>query len=473
MQKFEEFSAMSGLKVNNMKSHMFFGATSALTKQFLQQSEDFKEGTLPVRYLGLPLVSTRLSIADCQVLIDKVHNRISSWAAKLLSYAGRVQLISSVILHLQVYWCGAFILPRKVQKTIEAACRNFLWGGNWESNSMALVSWNDVCTPKVEGGLGLKQLKAWNRAALSKKIWEICFKKDDLWVEWASTVLLKGKCIWRVSIPTDCSWSWKHILKTREVVRHCIRVMVGDGRTTSLFYDLWFGDSRLCDLIAEDDIGVWGADLTVHDWKHNSTWRIPDSFCRRYPTLAQQIQAQQLRTGEDTIQWTLSSGQFTISSCYEELRIPNPSVSWNNVVWSSFPRHNFLLWLVVKGRLKTKYFLARRGVQVDQTCCLCLASTESCPHLFFECPFSCAVWKSVLEKLNIRRMPHCWGREWIWVQRKCKGRSQDKKIDAAACSAAVYFIWKDRNLRIFQNQCNPVQTTLHCILDYLRCQFSL
>jgi hypothetical protein len=46
------------------------------------------EGTFPVRYLGVPLISKSLLAADCSVLGDKITARIESWLSRHLSFAG-------------------------------------------------------------------------------------------------------------------------------------------------------------------------------------------------------------------------------------------------------------------------------------------------------------------------------------------------------------------------------------------------
>lgn len=107
-----EFSETSGLKMNPAKSHMFFGGTSTQMKQSILQQLTFVEEKLPVRYDGLPLISTRLSYADCKPVRHSLHASINSWASKFLSYAGgRVQLVNSVLFQLQTYWCDALLLP--------------------------------------------------------------------------------------------------------------------------------------------------------------------------------------------------------------------------------------------------------------------------------------------------------------------------------------------------------------------------
>lgn len=49
----------------------------------------FKEGGLPFKYLGVPLASIKLTITQCQPLIEKVTALVKHWFARLLSYAGR------------------------------------------------------------------------------------------------------------------------------------------------------------------------------------------------------------------------------------------------------------------------------------------------------------------------------------------------------------------------------------------------
>ncbi|KAL0439830.1 UNVERIFIED_CONTAM: LINE-1 retrotransposable element O protein, partial [Sesamum latifolium] len=104
------------------------------------------EGHLPLRYLGLPLLSSRLSIADCQPILHKIVDCIRGWDGIMLSFAGRVQLIKSVLSALQVYWAMAFILPKHVIKEIEKRLRNFLWRGNADGCA-AKVAWQQLTAP--------------------------------------------------------------------------------------------------------------------------------------------------------------------------------------------------------------------------------------------------------------------------------------------------------------------------------------
>ncbi|KAL0311244.1 UNVERIFIED_CONTAM: hypothetical protein Sangu_2419100 [Sesamum angustifolium] len=78
------------------KSQLILSKAASGLRDSLLATLGFQEGQLPVRYLGLPLISARLSIADCQPLLQKIDSRIKGWEGVQLSFAGRVQLIKSV-----------------------------------------------------------------------------------------------------------------------------------------------------------------------------------------------------------------------------------------------------------------------------------------------------------------------------------------------------------------------------------------
>nr|GEV13563.1 RNA-directed DNA polymerase, eukaryota [Tanacetum cinerariifolium] len=122
-----EFSGMSGLLPNCSKSTVFFENVRDGCRRKILGIMPFKEGTLPVRYLGVPLISKRLYVKDFHVLIDKARKRILDWKNKSLSFAGRLQLIKSVISSMQVYWASMFILPVSISNDIEKLMRDFLW----------------------------------------------------------------------------------------------------------------------------------------------------------------------------------------------------------------------------------------------------------------------------------------------------------------------------------------------------------
>ncbi|XP_071728108.1 uncharacterized protein [Rutidosis leptorrhynchoides] len=150
----EEFKKCSGLVPSLPKSTAFFCHVFASMKNSILATLPFKEGRLPVRYLGVPLVPSRLVYRDCKILVERVKIKVDNWMNKFLSFAGRVQLIVSVLTAMQVYWCSVFILPDMIIKDIEKLFRGFLWCQGPMKRGKAKVKWDNVCLPKYEGGWG-------------------------------------------------------------------------------------------------------------------------------------------------------------------------------------------------------------------------------------------------------------------------------------------------------------------------------
>ncbi|XP_058217387.1 uncharacterized protein LOC131328462 [Rhododendron vialii] len=88
-----EFEDLSGLSPSPGKSSVFFSGVSVRVKETILQELGFQEGSLPVRYLGVPLLSTKLKAIDCQRLVDSITTKTKCWTNRDLTYAGRVQLI--------------------------------------------------------------------------------------------------------------------------------------------------------------------------------------------------------------------------------------------------------------------------------------------------------------------------------------------------------------------------------------------
>ncbi|GJX75384.1 RNA-directed DNA polymerase, eukaryota, reverse transcriptase zinc-binding domain protein [Tanacetum coccineum] len=168
-----EFGGMSGLLPNIAKSKVFFGNVTEVTRLRILNIIPFHEGSLPVRYLGVPLISKRLYIKDCLLLIDKASKRIIDWKNNSLSFAGRLQLIMSVFISMQVFWASMFILLVSISNEIERLLRYFLWNFGIFKRGKAKINWKSVCKPNVEGGLGIKALDSWNIALMSKHAWNI------------------------------------------------------------------------------------------------------------------------------------------------------------------------------------------------------------------------------------------------------------------------------------------------------------
>ena len=119
MEALEEFKGVSGLVPTIPKSTIFLCNVSDRVRASILHIMPSEEGSLPMKYLGVPLISSRLLYKDCKILVERVRKKIGDWKNKWLSFAGRRQLVISVLSSMHIYWVSVFILPVGTMNDIE------------------------------------------------------------------------------------------------------------------------------------------------------------------------------------------------------------------------------------------------------------------------------------------------------------------------------------------------------------------
>ncbi|KAL8171201.1 hypothetical protein V2J09_023005 [Rumex salicifolius] len=117
-----------------------------------------------------------------------------------------------------VYWCNVLIIPTNIMDKVERLIRNFLWTGR-EHGHRNLISWNTICKPKSEGGLGFKDLQAWNKACIARSIFEITTDTPTLWLSWIKHHYIKRTNFWDLQATDASSWSWRSIIRIKNELR--------------------------------------------------------------------------------------------------------------------------------------------------------------------------------------------------------------------------------------------------------------
>ncbi|GJY37828.1 hypothetical protein Tco_0424192 [Tanacetum coccineum] len=333
MESLEEFKLVSGLTPSLPKSTAYFCNVTNHVKMSILQILPFEEGRLPVKYLGVPLVSSRLIYKDCKELIEKVQHRVDDWKNKSLSIAGRLQLVSSVIGSLHVFWASVFMLPTRILLDIEQIMRGFLWCQGKMRSGKAKVAWEVVCLPKDEGGLGIRRLESFNKALMTTHIWKLLSRKESLWVQWIHAYKLRGRNFWDLPYRGNMTWGWRNILKLRPVIRQFIWHNLGDGLGTSLWYDRWCNQSPLAEFVSTRDMYSEGFSTSscVCDLMCNGSLAWPNVWLSKYPTLCS-IPTPNLQPDScDTIEWRNEDGLVKVFSAHEvwsSIRPRGVKVDW-------------------------------------------------------------------------------------------------------------------------------------------------
>ena len=89
-------------------------------------------------------------------------------------------LIKSIAQVVPTYTMSVFKLPNALCDEMTAMVCKFWWGHSNERNKMAWLSWDKMCLPKEEVGLGFQDLKAFNLLLLAKQGWRLQTCTDTL-----------------------------------------------------------------------------------------------------------------------------------------------------------------------------------------------------------------------------------------------------------------------------------------------------
>lgn len=453
---FSEFAKISGLNISLEKSTLYLAGVKAEDSTAILKQFPFEAGSLPVRYLGLPLLTKRMNTQDYNPLISRIRTRISSWTARHLSFAGRLQLIGSVIYSITNFWMSAYRLPSQCIREINSLCSAFLWSGPALSTHKAKISWEDVCRPKDEGGLGLKNLTEANKVSCLKLIWRIISAKNSLWVQWIWKYLIRKCSYWSVNEKSARgSWMWKKLLKLRPLASSLSRVEINSGSNSSFWFDVWSQIGRIIDLTGERGTMDLGIPINSSVEKAIQLYR---SKRHRAPSL-QLIDKEIMRPRnrglndlDDICLWKRENGDFqegfSTAQTWNSIRTQAPKVFWFKGVWFSgaTPKFSFHVWVAIHNRLATGDRIIRWNPQAINTCWLCKASSESRDHLFFECAYSREVWLGLTKDMAGNRRIYEWSNVVHEVVRGLNGKLLTF-LYRFCFQATVYAIWKERNVR--------------------------
>ncbi|KAK6120791.1 hypothetical protein DH2020_045467 [Rehmannia glutinosa] len=138
------------------------------------------------------------------------------------------------------------------------------------------------------------------------------------------------------------------------------------------------------------------------------------------------------------------------SKAYEYFRPRGTPKVWANEVWRHYipPKHSFILWLGIKGRLQTKDRL--HYMDIDQNCALCGTAPETLDHLFFQCNMTNQVWLQIKKWLCITRAMTTIKSALKYMKKEARGTSWQSCAKKSAVACTVYHIWTARNRRLFE-----------------------
>ncbi|GKC84792.1 hypothetical protein Tco_1140509 [Tanacetum coccineum] len=165
-------------------------------------------------------------------------------------------------------------------RDIEKVLKGFLWSQGDLVKGQAKVSWQKFCTPKNQGGLGLKPLYEWNK-----------------------------------------------VLLVRVHIKHNVR----NGRDSLVWNDIWLGDEPLSKLISHRE--VYNARFNYNDTMDRlydgNKWKWPSEWTQKYPVLLLTDRIFLEERKSDSIWWVDNKKRevkFSINKVLKDLRTNDTKV---------------------------------------------------------------------------------------------------------------------------------------------------
>lgn len=131
-------------------------------------------------YLGNNIEVDGRSSSKFQYLTEKLQKKIGDWKRLTLSHAGRALFINAILASMCQHVLSVFLLPKKTADSISKLFASFLWENNSERKPVFWRSRGIIELPKGMGGMGIRNVRAFNMALLANQVLRIHERKDTL-----------------------------------------------------------------------------------------------------------------------------------------------------------------------------------------------------------------------------------------------------------------------------------------------------
>ncbi|KAJ1703591.1 hypothetical protein LUZ63_003370 [Rhynchospora breviuscula] len=399
------FKHKRGFAINADKSAFIPFNTSSDQTSFVERLFGYERKAFPLIYLGLPLTIGKPTRACFQPLLDKIELKLAGWKGKLISRAGRLVLISSVISAIPSYFMSAFLLPSWLIHKIDQYRVRFLWGTNATGRqNIHLLAWNKR----------LQLTMLWNK---------------------------------------NGSFFWKELRSLRYQFQLSTTSVVQNGIATSFWLDNW-GGKPLVNLLSNRNghirprISLKEALQELNDLLPLPRTEQDHYILSNIPSISPNARL------SDSICWKLSTdGDFSVSAFYKTWATAGKVVSpFANIwKWKVPPSIKVFLSLLCADKLLTQQQLHRRNMFVTPRCVMCQSNLlEDAAHLFFNCTYATLTWAKLQAYSQLPNLPsgeslrHSMAST---VQHVCR----DKKLSTVT---ATFFwgLWLERNNRVFRGK---------------------
>ncbi|XP_010463404.1 PREDICTED: uncharacterized protein LOC104744076 [Camelina sativa] len=477
-----KYEAASGQKINQSKSSITFSAKTPMymrtqAKDVLEIQKEGGQG----KYLGLPELFGRKKKDLFTSIVDRIKQKALSWSSRFLSTAGKLTMLKSVLSAMPTYTMSCFHLPGLLCKRIQSALTRFWWDTNTEKKKMSWIAWRKITKPTKFGGLGIRDIKHFNKALLAKLSWRLLTKPHTLLARVLLGKYCKNLSLLDCKIPSSASHGWRSIGMGRDLLKSKLGRVIGSGANTPIWRTPWLSTSsplapigppteasqhlNVADLLLPNSRG-WNVDLIKH---------ILPAFEQDILLLKPSFQG-----AEDIWAWlptkdgcyTAKSGYFESTNHEPEPPVTNPIIpsselqfDWQRNIWAlkTSPKTKLLLWKASQNALPVGANLLHRAISESAKCPYC-DEEETITHLFFHCAFARKIWELLPVKTSIQLNDVTSIRQGIEVSNRLICLPPTGVGTGPISPWLLWSIWSSRNQLIFSKRRISEDETLQIAL---------
>ncbi|XP_050237967.1 uncharacterized protein LOC126687449 [Mercurialis annua] len=474
----QSYGQASGQIINLTKSSVSFSRNTpeSLANQIMQELN--LSLMLPSdKYLGLPVQVLSSKNVTFAGLLSILQSKLSGWKEKFLSQGGKEVLIKAVLMAIPVYAMMCFLLPKSLNNRINRLISKFWWGEHNEDRKIAWVAWAKMCRSKWQGGLGIRDLDAFNRALLAKQCWRIMQNPDSVLFQlWKGRYFRNGNVL-DATRGYNPSWGWQSMLKGRALLQKGLRWQCNSGTRIRILQDAWLPGKgnylvQLKTAILHSEVPSLVCDLmdsSGSQWNRELVSRL---FIEQD---AQDILAIPIPYSHvaDRLVWDFTrDGSYTVKSgYYQELGQDDNGAHYPGSVPVMKKSEWKILWKIqIPNKIRIFLWkLFHKGIPVAENLNFRVKTTLLCPHgqeretithMLFHCEFARRVW--FLSDLHIHSehiQHHLF--EVIWSNFIASLPShEDRERFLAIFSFYAWSIWKARNSKIFKDNPWSIEETV-------------
>lgn len=266
------YESASGQSINLNKSCITFSPnTTQMMKDLVFTSLNMQYNESFELYLGLPAFTCRNKQRIFDEIKEKVWKKLQGWKRKLFSVGGREILIKAVAQAIPSYTMSIFRLTQALCNKLRLMIVKFWWGGS-EEDRYLLEKVEYLCRPKYQGGMGFRDLGAFNQSLLAKQVWRQLYNQNSLVARIFKSKYFSSGDLLHVKYTHNSSFVWRSLLWGKDLVAKGVRWRVGNGNSIKVFQDPWLLrphsfrpitipdvsqiNQRLADFIGENGVGM-------------------------------------------------------------------------------------------------------------------------------------------------------------------------------------------------------------------------